>query len=149
MTNEMTASANRQKLVTQGFLVPFILITSLFFLWGIAHGMLDTLNKHFQDMLHMSKAQSGMIQFSVYMAYFGMALPAGYFMKRFGYKRGIILGLSLFSSGAFLIAATTTFESFWISLYVCSLWDADLPHSKLLLIPILPNLVQRNQLKGA
>jgi MFS transporter, FHS family, L-fucose permease len=116
MTNEMTASANRQKLVTQGFLVPFILITSLFFLWGIAHGMLDTLNKHFQDMLHMSKAQSGMIQFSVYMAYFGMALPAGYFMKRFGYKRGIILGLSLFSSGAFLIAATTTFESFWIFL---------------------------------
>jgi len=116
MINEMTSSANRQKLVTQGFLVPFILITSLFFLWGIAHGMLDTLNKHFQDMLHMSKAQSGMIQFSVYMAYFGMALPAGYFMKRFGYKRGIILGLSLFSSGAFLIAATTTFESFWIFL---------------------------------
>jgi MFS transporter, FHS family, L-fucose permease len=116
MTNDMTTSDNRQKLVTQGFLVPFILITSLFFLWGIAHGMLDTLNKHFQDMLHMSKAQSGMIQFSVYMAYFGMALPAGYFMKRFGYKRGIILGLSLFSSGAFLIAATTTFESFWIFL---------------------------------
>ena len=116
MTNEISTSDNRQKLVTAGFLVPFILITSLFFLWGIAHGMLDTLNKHFQDMLHMSKAQSGMIQFSVYMAYFGMALPAGYFMKRFGYKRGIILGLSLFSSGAFLIAATTTFESFWIFL---------------------------------
>jgi FHS family L-fucose permease-like MFS transporter len=116
MTNEITPSESRQKLVSQGFLVPFILITSLFFLWGIAHGMLDTLNKHFQDMLHMSKAQSGMIQFSVYMAYFGMALPAGYFMKQFGYKRGIILGLSLFSSGAFLIAATTTFESFWIFL---------------------------------
>jgi FHS family L-fucose permease-like MFS transporter len=116
MTNESTHSGARQKLVSQGFLVPFILITSLFFLWGIAHGMLDTLNKHFQDMLHMSKAQSGMIQFSVYMAYFGMALPAGYFMKQFGYKRGIILGLSLFSSGAFLIAATTSFESFWIFL---------------------------------
>jgi FHS family L-fucose permease-like MFS transporter len=57
-----------------------------------------------------------MIQFSVYMAYFGMALPAGYFMKQFGYKRGIILGLSLFSAGAFLIAATTSFESFWIFL---------------------------------
>jgi FHS family L-fucose permease-like MFS transporter len=116
MTNEMSTSGNRQKLVTQGFLIPFILITSLFFLWGIAHGMLDTLNKHFQDMLQMSKAQSGMIQFSVYTAYFGMALPAGFFMKRFGYKKGIILGLSLFSSGAFLIAATTSFESFWIFL---------------------------------
>lgn len=116
MAAEIVPSVNRQKLVAQGLLIPFILITSLFFLWGIAHGMLDTLNKHFQDMLHMSKAQSGMIQFSVYTAYFGMALPAGYFMKQFGYKKGIILGLTLFSLGAFLIAATTTFESFWIFL---------------------------------
>ena len=116
MTKDSSINGDGKKLVTQGFLIPFILITSLFFLWGVAHGMLDTLNKHFQDMLHMSKAQSGMIQFSVYMAYFGMALPAGYFMKRFGYKRGIILGLTLFSAGAFLIAATTSFESFWIFL---------------------------------
>jgi FHS family L-fucose permease-like MFS transporter len=116
MKNGTTSAGGSQKLVTEGFLVPFILISSLFFLWGVAHGMLDTLNKHFQDMLHMSKAQSGMIQFSVYTAYFGMALPAGYFMRQFGYKRGIILGLSLFSSGAFLIAATTSFESFWIFL---------------------------------
>ncbi len=106
----------KTKLTTKEFLLPFILISSLFFLWGIAHGMLDTLNKHFQDMLHMSKAQSGMIQFSVYTAYFGMALPAGYFMRRFGYKKGIILGLLLFAGGAFLIAATTSFESFWIFL---------------------------------
>jgi MFS transporter, FHS family, L-fucose permease len=116
MTKDLTTSGNGKKLVSQGFLVPFILITSLFFLWGVAHGMLDTLNKHFQEMLQMSKAQSGMIQFSVYTAYFGMALPAGYFMRRFGYKKGIIMGLILFSSGAFLIAATTSFESFWIFL---------------------------------
>jgi MFS transporter, FHS family, L-fucose permease len=116
MADNISDGGSRQKLVSQGFLVPFILITSLFFLWGVAHGMLDTLNKHFQDMLHMSKAQSGMIQFSVYTAYFLMALPAGYFMRRFGYKKGIILGLSLFASGAFLIAATTSFESFWVFL---------------------------------
>lgn len=116
MANDFSAGGNGKKLVTEGFLIPFILITSLFFLWGVAHGMLDTLNKHFQDMLQMSKAQSGMIQFSVYTAYFGMALPAGYFMRQFGYKKGIILGLSLFSAGAFLIAATTSFESFWIFL---------------------------------
>jgi FHS family L-fucose permease-like MFS transporter len=116
MDNNITSTEGRQKLVSSGFLMAFILITSLFFLWGIAHGMLDTLNKHFQDMLNMSKAQSGMIQFSVYTAYFGMALPAGYFMRRFGYKSGIILGLSLFACGAFLIAATTSFESFWIFL---------------------------------
>ncbi|MGE5420559.1 MAG: L-fucose:H+ symporter permease [Chloroflexota bacterium] len=104
------------KLVSPGFLAPFILITSLFFLWGVAHGMLDTLNKHFQEMLQMSKAQSGLIQFSVYTAYFLMALPAGFFMKKYGYKKGIIMGLVLFSAGAFLIAATTSFESFWIFL---------------------------------
>lgn len=104
------------KLVSPGFLVPFVLISSLFFLWGVAHGMLDTLNKHFQEMLQMSKAQSGLIQFSVYTAYFLMALPAGFYMKRFGYKKGIIMGLLLFSAGAFLIAATTSFESFWIFL---------------------------------
>ena len=103
-------------LTTKEFLVPFILITSLFFLWGLAHGMLDTLNKHFQEILHISKFKSGLIQFSVYSAYFGMALPAGYFMRKYGYKKGIILGLLLFASGALLIAFTTSFESFWIFL---------------------------------
>jgi len=116
MDKSITNDEGKQKLVSSGFLMAFILISSLFFLWGIAHGMLDTLNKHFQNMLNMSKAQSGMIQFSVYTAYFSMALPAGYFMKRFGYKSGIILGLFLFACGAFLIAATTSFESFWIFL---------------------------------
>jgi FHS family L-fucose permease-like MFS transporter len=104
------------KLTTKENLLPFILITALFFLWGIAHGMLDTLNKHFQDMLDLSKAKSGMIQFSVYIAYFSMALPAGYFMRRFGYRKGIIMGLFLFAAGALLIAGTTSFESFWIFL---------------------------------
>lgn len=117
MPNEKSTAARGSELVSPGYLFPFILITSLFFLWGVAHGMLDTLNKHFQEMLHMSKAQSGMIQFSVYIAYFGMAIPAGMFMKRFGYKKGIIMGLTLFASGAFLIAATTSFESFWLFLF--------------------------------
>src|ERR1035437_9459053 len=94
------------KLTTKENLVPFVLITALFFLWGMAHGMLDVLNKHFQMILDISKAKSGLIQFAMYMAYFSMALPAGYFMRRFGYKKGIILGLSLFSVGALLIAAT-------------------------------------------
>ncbi len=89
-----------EKLASRENLLPPILITALFFLWGIAHGMLDALNKHFQDMLELSKAKSGIIQFSVYIAYCSMALPAGYFMNKFGYKKGIILGLSLFAVGA-------------------------------------------------
>jgi FHS family L-fucose permease-like MFS transporter len=104
------------KLTTREYLLPFILISSLFFLWGIAHGMVDTLNKHFQQILHLSKSQSGMIQFALYMAYFTMALPAGYFMRRFGYRKGIIFGLSLFASAALLIAGTTSHESFWLFL---------------------------------
>jgi FHS family L-fucose permease-like MFS transporter len=106
----------KHKLTNREYMIPFILISSLFFLWGIAHGMLDTLNKHFQDMLNLSKAKSGLIQFSVYTAYFLMALPAGHFMRKFGYKNGIILGLSLFASGALLIAGTTILESYWVFL---------------------------------
>jgi FHS family L-fucose permease-like MFS transporter len=106
----------KHPLTSKENLIPFILITALFFLWGTAHGMLDVLNKHFQEILQISKARSGLIQFSVYMAYFLMALPAGYFMRRFGYKKGIIFGLLLFSGGALLIAATTSFESFWLFL---------------------------------
>ena len=72
----------------KSYLVPFILITSLFLLWGFAHGLLDVLNKHFQGVFTMTKAESGLVQFSTYIAYFLMALPAGMFMKRFGYYSG-------------------------------------------------------------
>lgn len=99
---------------------PFVAITTLFFLWGIAHGMLDTLDKNFQDMLHLKKWQSSFIQFSLYGAYFGMAIPAGLFMKKYGYKKGIIFGLILFASGALLAAGTATFQSFILFL-ICLL----------------------------
>jgi FHS family L-fucose permease-like MFS transporter len=90
-----------------------MLITSLFLLWGFAHGLLDVLNKHFQNILHVSKAQSGFVQFSLYIGYFAMAIPAGLIMKRFGYKKGIIFGLLLFATGAFLFYPAAKFESFW------------------------------------
>jgi FHS family L-fucose permease-like MFS transporter len=95
------------------YLIPFILVTSLFLLWGFAHGLLDVLNKHFQNILHVSKAQSGFVQFSLYIGYLIMAIPAGLIMKRFGYKFGIILGLGLFALGAFLFYPAATFGSFY------------------------------------
>lgn len=94
------------------YLLPFILISSLFLLWGFAHGLLDVLNKHFQNILHVSKAQSGFVQFALYIGYFVMAIPAGLIMKRFGYKRGIIMGLGLFSLGSFLFYPAAMLESF-------------------------------------
>jgi FHS family L-fucose permease-like MFS transporter len=95
------------------YLLPFILVTSLFFLWGFAHSLLDVLNKHFQEILGVSKAQSGLVQAAAYGGYFLMALPAGMFMKRFGYKKGILLGLLLYATGAFLFYPAVHIQTFW------------------------------------
>lgn len=102
------------------YTLPFAAISALFFLWGIAHGLLDTLDKNFQEMLHLHKWQSSMIQFSLYGAYAIMAIPAGMFMKKFGYKKGVIFGLILFAAGALLSAATAPLQSFILFL-VCLL----------------------------
>jgi FHS family L-fucose permease-like MFS transporter len=80
----------RIPLVGEQYLVPFILITSLFFLWGFAHAILDVLNKHFQELLDITKAHSAFIQAMMYMGYFVMAVPAGLFISRFGYRRGVV-----------------------------------------------------------
>jgi FHS family L-fucose permease-like MFS transporter len=81
--------------------VTFALVTSLFLLWGFCNGMIDILNKHFQDSLHINKEQSGLVQFANYLAYFLMAIPAGLIARKFGYKGGILVGLILIASGAF------------------------------------------------
>lgn len=105
----------------RNYTFPFIMITSLFLLWGFAHGLLDVLDKHFQDILHVTKAQSGFIQFSLYIGYLVMAVPAGLFIKKYGYKKGIILGLFLFATGAFLfypVAKLEAFIPFLVALFV-------------------------------
>ncbi len=124
----------------KSYLVPFILITSLFLLWGFAHGLLDVLNKHFQGVFTMTKAESGLVQFSTYIAYFLMALPAGAFMKRYGYRKGIIMGLLLFAIGAFGFIPAAFLHSatpFLIALFViacgrCILETVAKPYSTIL-----------------
>ncbi|MBI0328659.1 L-fucose:H+ symporter permease [Burkholderia plantarii] len=99
----------------------FILVTSLFFMWGLSYGLLDVLNKHFQDVLHVSKAQSGLLQGAYFGAYFVMAIPAALLMERFGYKRGILLGLTLYAIGALLFipaSAAASFSFFLFALFV-------------------------------
>ncbi|MCR8556979.1 L-fucose:H+ symporter permease [Mucilaginibacter sp. BJC16-A38] len=96
----------------KSYFYPFALVTSLFLLWGFAHGLLDVLDKHFQNTLHISKAESGFVQFSLYIGYLVMAGPAGLFMKKYGYKSGIILGLMLFAGGAFLFYPAAHFGAF-------------------------------------
>jgi len=103
------------------FLVTIIFVTSLFMFWGIAITMADVLNKHFQHTMSLSKFQSAFVQFAVFGAYAVMGIPAGLFMKRFGYKKGVLLGLSLFAAGAFLFvpaANISSFAFFGIALFI-------------------------------
>ncbi|WP_080903279.1 sugar MFS transporter [Parabacteroides sp. Marseille-P3160] len=124
----------------KSYLIPFILVSSLFLIWGFAHGLLDVLNKHFQVAFTMSKAQSGLVQFSTYIAYGLISLPAGIFMKRYGYQKGIILGLLLYAVGAFSFIPAAYFHSsnpFLIALFVvacglCFLETAANPYSTVL-----------------
>jgi len=108
-------------LTERRYLLPFVLITTLFFLWGFARAILDVLNKHFQNELHISISQSALIQVTTYLGYFIMAIPAGLFINRFGYRRGVVFGLALFALGAFLFvpgANIGTFEVFLGALFV-------------------------------
>jgi FHS family L-fucose permease-like MFS transporter len=93
--------------------VTFFLVASLFLLWGFCNGMIDTMDKHFQDQLHLTKAQSAWVQFAHYMGYALMALPAGLLTRRFGYKTGIICGLFLVAAGGFWFMPATQISQFW------------------------------------
>jgi len=103
------------------YLFPLFLVTGLFLLWGLAYGLLDVLNKHFQETLHIDKARSMLLQMAYFGAYFLIALPAGIFMNRFSYKKGIITGLLLYSAGGFLFypaAETLNFNFFLLAMFV-------------------------------
>ena len=109
---------NRHKLTEKRYVVPFVLITTLFFLWGFARAILDVLNKHFQDELHISITQSSLIQVTTYLGYFLMAIPAGLFITRYGYRRGVVFGLTLFGLGALAFIPGNTFAAFLAALFV-------------------------------
>jgi FHS family L-fucose permease-like MFS transporter len=93
--------------------ITFLLITSLFLLWGFCSGMIDILNKHFQDTLRINKEQSGLVQAANYLAYFLMAIPAGLIARKFGYKGGILVGLSLIAAGAFWFIPAVSIGTYW------------------------------------
>ena len=96
----------------RNYTLPIILVTSLFFLWGLAYGLLDVLNKHFQETLNITKQRSTLLQAAYFGAYFLIALPAGVFMQKAGYRKGIITGLLLYATGAILFYPSAQNESF-------------------------------------
>ncbi len=91
----------------------FLLVSSLFLLWGTCNGMIDVLNKHFRDSLHITYAESAFVQFANYMGYFLMAIPSGLLAVRFGYKGAIIIGLGLIAAGAFCFIPATHIGTYW------------------------------------
>ena len=99
-------------LVKKEYLLPFILVTSLFFMWGFARAILDVLNKHFQEAMGISLAHSAMIQVMFYLGYFIMAIPAGLFIARNGYRKGVVFGLLLFGIGSLLFIPGEYYMSF-------------------------------------
>ena len=103
---------SQAKFTEKKYLVTFVFVTSLFLCWAIAITMGDVLNKHFQNVLHISKSESGLVQLSIFGAYAVMGIPAGLFMKRYGYKKGVLLGLILYALGAFLFVPAAQNESF-------------------------------------
>ena len=100
-------------LTNRQYFVPFVLITSLFFLWGFARAILDLLNKHFQNALDISITQSSLIQVTTYLGYFITAIPAGWFINRHGYRLGVVMGLLLFGFGALLFIPLSVLHSFY------------------------------------
>jgi FHS family L-fucose permease-like MFS transporter len=89
----------------------FILVSSLFLLWGFCNGMIDVMDKHFQDELGLSKSQSAWVQFAHYLGYFLMSMPAGYLATKLGYKGGIIAGLLIVAVGGFWFIPATSINA--------------------------------------
>lgn len=109
------------KLTDRRYVVPFILITTLFFLWGFSRAILDVLNKHFQNSMDISITQSSLIQVTTYVSYFLLAIPAGLFINRWGYRKGVVAGLLLFGLGALMFipgAKMGTFGAFLVALFI-------------------------------
>ena len=94
-------------------LFTFMLVSSLFLLWGFCNGMIDVMDKHFQEELKLTLSQSAWVQFAHWMGYFLMSIPAGWLATRLGYKGGIIAGLLLVSVGGFWFIPASNIAEFW------------------------------------
>src|SRR5437660_12312465 len=91
----------------QNLAFTFALVSSLFFLWALCNGMIDVMDKHFQEELGLTKSQSAWVQFAHYLGYFLMSMPAGWLASKLGYRRGIIAGLLIVAVGGFWFIRAT------------------------------------------
>lgn len=109
------------KIVPKKLIIPFILITSMFALWGFANSVTDPMVQAFKKVLELSNSQAAWVQMAFYGGYFCMALPAAFFVRKFSYKTGILIGLFLYALGAILFYPAAITEQFWffcLGLYI-------------------------------
>ena len=102
---EGSRNLKQSHLFPAGHLIPFVLVTALFFLWGIPNNLNDVLIRQFMKSFAISRFQAGLVQSAFYMGYFLLALPAALLMRRVGYKAGFVTGLVLYALGTFLFLA--------------------------------------------
>ena len=117
----MERVSNKSKLIDKRYLLPFILVTSLFALWGFANDITNPMVSAFQTLMELPASKAALVQFAFYGGYATMAVPAALFIRRYSYKRGILIGLGLYAVGAFLFipaAALQSFTFFCFSLYI-------------------------------
>lgn len=120
-THSGSASESRQPIVPAGRMLPFVLITALFFLWAIPNNLNDILIRQFMKSFAISRFAASFIQTAFYLGYFGLAIPAGVLMRRYGYKLGILTGLCLLAAGSFLFwpaANAGSYSFFLLALFV-------------------------------
>ena len=114
-------NGKRPQIVSSEVILPFILVTSLFALWGFANAVTDPMVQAFKKVLELSNSQSAWVQMAFYGGYFCMALPAALFMRKYSYKVGILIGLALYATGALLFYPAAITEQFWffcLGLYI-------------------------------
>lgn len=114
-------SSNNPPTLEKKMILPFLIVSSLFALWGFANAVTDPMVQAFKKVLELSNAQAAWVQMAFYGGYFCMALPAAYFVRKYNYKIGIIIGLSLYAGGALLFYPAAITEQFWffcLGLYI-------------------------------
>ena len=108
----MERISNKSKLIDKRYLLPFILVTSLFALWGFANDITNPMVAAFQTLMELPASEAALVQFAFYGGYATMAVPAALFIRRYSYKRGILIGLGLYAIGAFLFIPAAAKQSF-------------------------------------
>ena len=121
MNNDISEASEKTPVVSKKVLIPFILVTSLFALWGFANAVTDPMVNAFKKVLELSNTQASWVQMAFYGGYFCMALPAAMLMRKYSYKVGVLIGLALYAGGALLFYPAAITEKFWffcLGLYI-------------------------------